>query len=181
MRKLWRCSMEKRRPWLESVAIAACCLVAADCAVANATGGYLRSLGPAPVRYQPRHPAPSGSTVLPSLLSLETTGSNAVETVTNSAPPNIPSIAPTNHVAVPPADETVPAASPDGADLSDTFPPGPLMVPDATPQMINPDTILQYLAPVSTNATNQAVLVPVFVPPTPPPSTRSSHATYEVR
>jgi hypothetical protein len=47
--------------------------------------------------------------------------------------------------------------------------------------VVDPQVLLSYLLSISTNEPGAKVIMPIFVPPTPPAPSASSHATYESR
>ena len=51
--------------------------------------------------------------------------------------------------------------------------------PAAFAPLADPQALLSYLLTVSTNEPGPKVIMPVFIPPTPPALFPSSHASYE--
>ncbi len=174
--------MAKQFPWLKQtgLALCACGLGASAVLAARASGPiagsrpYLLVTGPAPLRFQAPHPLVR-ATLPPLPPANPNPGPPA--SLTNSTPPPAATATATNRVSTRPA-ATVISSSP-------TLDPAlPLPLPeDRNPEVtpaIDPQLLLEYLAPVSTNGPPRAGLsYPPFVPPVAPRP--SSRATYESR
>lgn len=125
---------------------------------------YLQTVGPAPLRVEPRA-VPVHGTVLPPLAK-----DDPVRKLSDPAR----EAASTNHAASIPAPFEPSSLGPTGAGslLSGTNPEDAVVTPIVTPSML-----MQYFRPMGTNGFGAGVAFPVFVPPTAPVS-RPSSATY---
>jgi hypothetical protein len=141
---------------------------------------YLVALGPAPLRFLP-HPTikPSVLSLLPPLVVPVEHHETPPAVATNQ--PAIPTGGQTNQPANPP-----PAAGP-SADIAPTtnsvasqpIPPAETHDP-GEPAMVDPQSVIGYLAPVPSKTPDGRMPLPAFVPPAPPSvAPPSSHATYE--
>lgn len=141
-------------------------------APANAKGGYLRALGPAPLRIlSPDLQTPPVQ--LPPLAMFEPppTPEPAVA-VTNQSAGLLAATPPTA-----PADDT-PFYGPPAPDAYGQPPPDPTLAMPSADGIITPQMLVQFFKPVGSNCLGGAWSVPVFVPPSPPTQTRPSTATY---
>ena len=148
-------------------------------ASARQPSGYLAMAGPPPLRFE--QPRPSVKPVsLPPLDPVQTVKTNKTKVVESQKATPTPAVTENADTAARQESESsIPTTT-----SQDALPPTAIRAQDnSTPgqPIIDPNAILEYLAPISTNSVSGQVVVPVFVPPPPPQSGNSSKATYEVR
>lgn len=169
--KPWRCSMTKKSQPLEvGPLVVGLWLLAITTTLAASTTGYLPAVGIAPLRFAP--PARGSSLPLP-----EDRRTNVTSLATVA--PVLIDVGVTNRSALlPQTPVTVPISTlpPDTSQISILRLPNP--VTTVPPPVIDMSSVLSWLSPTSTNAPVGNVSLPVFVPATPP---RSSKAEYESR
>jgi hypothetical protein len=164
--------------------LAASLLVVCATGVAPATAapgkGYLAALGPAPLRFLPPHTAAITVMLLPPMGSPDAHKTAVASQTTNAPAPLEPVAAPagaSTNLAVSPA---VLAPAPTNAPLNAVAPLAPPAEIQSAPDagIIDPRFILGYLIPPASNSLPANLVLPSFIPPDPP---RSSKATYESR
>ncbi len=149
------------------------CLATGVTAPAAPAKGYLEALGPAPLRFRPPRPAFTPM-LLPPLVPPETRKADAASQTTNALASLEP--ASTNKAALTSAAgsaATNALSNAAGSELTNAQSPA---APDAA--IIDPRAVLGFLVPAATNSLPANVVLPPFVPPEPP---RSSRAVYESR
>jgi hypothetical protein len=184
--------MAKNPPWLEAAVVlfGICGLAASSVSAARTPHrpetrlAYLRTIGPAPLRFQPP-PSATPRIVLSALFSTDAHRAAAASLATNAAPASLLA-ASTNRPATP---TSTAVTAPVPATLSDLAAQLALPVTNDRDAIHIPDldshTLLEYLAPPSTNAPSgtpprwPTFVPPVAPPPMVPPPARSSQATYE--
>jgi hypothetical protein len=177
--------MKKRYRWLEAAVPLLAVWLLGDSGAGSAAGspGYLREVGPVPVRFQ----TPSAAVPAlfwPPLVQPEKQTVSVEVPMTNAPATEAPAIEPLVFA--------VPSPELAGGLAATPPPPQPdMMMPFALPPPSQPDQVvdglvdlqtrLNYLLSVSTNVSGARVIMPVFIPPAPPADNPSSRATYESR
>jgi|GEM_PF-2690632 len=188
-RKPWQCSMARLLRWLEAIGLALwVCGLGASAVTAAWTPAhraaprfYLPATGPCPLRFQSS--SPISRLVLPPLPLPDRPGAGPGGAATNSVQPAATLASATNR---PVSAVRVTGASPLPAPSQRLEGLSSLSAPEdpnsSTTQGIDPQLLLEYLAPLSTNGpVRNGVSGPVFVPPVAPSAAPSSQATYESR
>jgi hypothetical protein len=176
--------MIKHWSWFEAAALwLAACLWAGS---ALGSPGYLPTTGPMPVRFQ-KAPVPVPPGQLPPLLQPEIQAPQNDGAGTNAPVPSLPATdAETNSALHPPLSDSAvslpkppePVAPPPSVAIPFSLP-GPYGPPAAAEPPIDPVALLNQLLVLSTNGPGARFIMPVFIPPSPPAFSPSSHAVYE--
>lgn len=164
--------------------VATCWVVVVSTAAWAAPTGYLPSIGPAPVRYQPPAP-PANPGRLPPLAMTESTNAPAyvappVTTISHSSKTasssNVTSMTNAESLLVPPSLGPVASEEETWSEaISNPF----LVSPFSTAPLVTPQMLLEFFKPGNTNNNfSPGFHVPVFIPPLPPSSAPSSRAIY---
>jgi hypothetical protein len=158
-------------------------LVATTARLTAAPRPYLLAVGPAPLRFQSPRPV-AEPFVLASLRRRDGPPAASNEASAGLASTLPQKAAPTNTAAPTIISTDAVAGSTSPGEVPEFILPFPSGADRAQAAIIDPQLLLQYLSPVSTNASHAKPTWPAFVPPAipaPAPPQRSSQATYERR
>ena len=171
--------MANPRWWLKAaVPLLGVCLLGRDAGSATGSPGYLPTVGPVPLRLQvPSRLAPT--MLWPPLLAAQKQAVKSEAQLTNAPAIEVPEVSSlTNAIPLSTTAASTPVAPP--PDPVNLFPiPVPSPPEQPTDGVFDPQALLGYLLSVSTNEPGAKVIMPVFIPPAPPVTYPSSHATYE--
>lgn len=140
----------------------------------SSKGGYLQTLGPAPLRILSPDLQTPAVQLPPLAMSDPPPVPETADAATNLPAPLRASGPPADFV---PADD-IPFYGPPAPDALGQPPPDPTLSMPSSDVIITPQMLVQFFKPVGSNCIGGAWSVPVFVAPSPPTQTRPSTATY---
>ena len=177
--------MAKPYLWLKAVVpLFAVCVWFRGTGLANGSLGYLPTVGPVPVRFQPLLPAVP-TAPWPPLRQQELPVTKTEAQMTNSPAAVASATGSTATAPLSSGTDAETSAAPPPSPQPDAITPFPVpassLPSPATAGEVDPQALLTYLLSVSTNKPGVKVIMPAFIPPAPPAPFASSHATSETR